>query len=96
MDFPAAITPVIRQILGIIIPPRSARECAKAFAGSKAKTVILKTKRLKKASVKGALKGSKVKTIRVKVGTKAQNKKYVKKYKKIFTKKNTGRKAKVR
>ena len=85
-----------KKILTITIGANVSKLYAKAFAGSKAKTVILKTKRLKKASVKGALKGSKVKTIRVKVGTKAQNKKYVKKYKKIFTKKNTGRKAKVR
>ena len=85
-----------KKIRTITIGANVSKLYAKAFAGSKAKTVILKTKRLKKASVKGALKGSKVKTIRVKVGTKAQNKKYVKKYKKIFTKKNTGRKAKVR
>lgn len=85
-----------KKIRTVTIGANVSKLYAKAFAGSKAWTIILKTKRLKKASVKGALKGSKVKTIRVKVGTKAQNKKYVKKYKKIFTKKNTGRKAKVR
>ena len=68
---------------------------AKAFAGTKATKIVVKTKGLKKASVRGSLKGSKVKTVKVKVGTKKQNLTYVKKYKKIFTKKNAGRKVKV-
>ena len=51
---------------------------------------------LEKASVKGSLKGSKVKTVQVKVGKEAVNKKYVKKYKKIFTRKNAGKKVKVK
>ena len=55
-----------------------------AFAGSKAEKLIVKTKLLKKATVKGCLKGSRVKSVKVKVGKKSQNKKYVKKYKKIF------------
>ena len=67
-----------------------------AFNKSKATTVIVKTKALKKASVKGSLKGSKVKTVKVKVGSKKVNKTYVKKYKKIFTKKNAGKKVKVK
>ena len=67
-----------------------------AFKGSKAKTVVLKTKKLKKSGVKGTFKGSKVKTVQVKVGKKKVNKKYVKKYKKIFTKKNVGKKVKVK
>ena len=46
--------------------------------------------------VKGSLKGSKVKTVQVKVGSKKLNKKYVKKYKKIFTKKICGKKVKVK
>lgn len=50
---------------------------AKAFAGSGAKTIIVKTKYLTKTSVKNSLKGSKVKAVKVKVGSK-----------KIFTKKN--------
>lgn len=69
---------------------------AKAFKGTKAKTVTIKTKLLTKASVKKCLKGSKVKTIKVKVGTKAENKKFLKKYKKIFTKKNAGLKVTVK
>lgn len=67
-----------------------------AFKGSKATKVILKTKLLKKAKVKGCLKSSKVKTVQVKVGSKSQNKKYVKSYRKIFTKSNAGRKVKVK
>ncbi|MBQ9180098.1 MAG: FMN-binding protein, partial [Firmicutes bacterium] len=69
---------------------------ANAFAKSKAGTLILKTKKLTKKSVKGSLKASKVKTIKVKVGTKKVNKNYVKKYKKIFTKKNAGKKVNVK
>ena len=67
-----------------------------AFKGTKITTIIVKTKKLKKKSVKGSLKGSKVKTVKVQVGGKKVNKKYVKKYKKIFTKKVAGKKAKVK
>jgi hypothetical protein len=49
-----------------------------AFKGSAATKLIVKTKKLRKATVKGSLKGSKIKTIQVKVGNKATNKKYVK------------------
>ena len=49
------------------------------------------------AKIVEALKGSKIKTIQVKVARKKSvNKKYVKKYKKIFTKKNAGRKVAVK
>ena len=68
----------------------------KAFAKSKATKLIIKTKKLTKKSVKGALKGSRIKTVQVKVGSKSQNKKYVKKYKKIFTKKNAGKKVRIK
>ena len=67
-----------------------------AFKSSKATKIIVKTKALKKAAVKGSLKGSKVKTVQVKVGSKSQNKKYVKNYKKIFTKSNAGKKVTVK
>jgi len=68
-----------------------------AFKGSKATKLILKTKLLKKSKVKGCLKGSKVKTIQVKVGSKKSvNATYVKNYKKIFTKANSGRKVTVK
>lgn len=67
-----------------------------AFKGTKVKTLTVKSKALTKASVKNSLKGSKVKTVKVKVGSKKENKKYVKKYKKIFTKKNAGKKVTVK
>ena len=51
----------------------------------KTRTVKIKTKKLTKKSVKNCFKGSKVKTVKV-------PKKYAKKYKKIFTKKNCGKK----
>ena len=61
----------------------------------KAKTLVVKTKKLKKATVKNSLKGSKITKVKVKIGKKKTNKSYVKKYKKIFTKKNAGKKVKV-
>ena len=67
-----------------------------ALSKSKAGTLVIKTKLLKKASVKGSLKGSKVKKVLVKVGSKKVNKKFIKKYKKFFTKKNAGRKVTVK
>lgn len=69
---------------------------AKAFAKSKATKVTVKTKRLRKATVKGSLKGSKVKTILVRVGKTKTNKAYVNLYWKIFTKKNAGRRVVVK
>ena len=64
---------------------------AKAFAKSKATRVTVKTKKLSKARVRGSLRGSKVKKIVVRVGKAKANRTYVKKYKKIFTKKNAGK-----
>ena len=75
----------------IVIGSNVSKIAAKAFKGSKATTVVLNTKNLKKANVKNALKGSKVTTISVKVGKSSVNKTYVKKYKKIFTKKIVGK-----
>lgn len=69
---------------------------AGAFKGKKIRTIVIKTKKLKKATVKKSLKGSKAKTIKVKVGKKKANKQYLKKYKKIFTKKNAGKKVKLK
>ena len=64
---------------------------AYAFNGDKVlKTVVVnKTSKLTKKGVKKSLKGSKVKTVKVK-------KSKVRKYKKIFTKRNCGRKVKVK
>ena len=66
------------------------------FKGSKVTSLIVKTKKLTKKSVKGSLKSSRIKKIYVKVGKKSVNRKYVKKYKKIFTKKNAGKAVKVK
>ena len=67
-----------------------------AFNLSKTTKLILNTKLLKKGKIKGSLSDSKIKTVQVKVGKKSVNKKYVKTYKKIFTKANAGRKVKVK
>ena len=67
-----------------------------AFKGTNIKTVVVKSKKLKAKAVKGSLKGSKVKTIKIKVGKTKDNKKYIKIYKKIFTKKNAGKKVAVK
>ena len=69
---------------------------AKAFNGSKVTTLNVTSKSLTKKSVKGSLKGSKVKIVKVKVGSKSQNKKFVKKYKSFFTKANAGKKVTVK
>ena len=69
---------------------------ANAFKGTKIKTITIKTKKLKAKTVKGSFKSSKVKTIIVKVGNKKANKQFVKTYKKIFTKKNVGKKVSVK
>ena len=66
------------------------------FRKTKIRTITIKSKTLIKKRVKGCLKGSKVKKIKVKVGKKKVNKKFVKKYKKFFTKKNACRKVKVK
>lgn len=67
-----------------------------AFKGSKAKTVTVKTRFLTKKNVKNCFQGSKVKTVKVKVGNKALNKSFAKKYKKVFKKGNCGKKVKVK
>lgn len=62
----------------------------------KATTLQVQTKKLSKKSVKNTLKSSNIKTVEVKVSKKAKtNKKYVKTYKKVFTKTVTGKKVKV-
>ena len=83
-------------VKSITLGPKVKKIKKNAFKGSTITTVTVKTKKLKAKAVKGSLKGSKVKTIKVKVGNKKANKQYVKKYKKIFTKKNAGKKAKVK
>ena len=70
---------------------------AKAFALAKnAKVLVVKTKKLTKKGVKNSLKGSKVKVVKVRVGSKKANRRYAKKYAKYFTKANCGKKVKVK
>ncbi len=81
-----------KKIRTITIGKNVAKIKANAFKGSPATKLILKTKLLKKKTVKNALKGSKIKTAQVKVGKSSTNKKIKKAYKKFFTKKVLGRK----
>ncbi len=60
-----------------------------------ANTLVVKSKKLTRARVKGSLKGSSITKVKVNVGKKKTNKKYVKRYKRIFTKKNCGKKVRV-
>ena len=71
---------------------------AKALSGaSKVKTLTITSKKLTKASIKNALKGSSVSTIKVKVsGSKKTQAKYVAAYAKIFSKSNCGKKVTVK
>ena len=62
---------------------------AKAFKGTKAKTLTVKATKLTKAGVKNALKGSKVTTVKVPKAKLA-------KYKKYFAKANSGKKVTVK
>lgn len=85
---PASVTIDGKAFSVVQISPR-------AFKGSKATKLIVKTKKLTKRSVKDSLKKSKIRTVKVDVGNKKTDRKYVRKYKKIFTKKNAGKKVKV-
>ena len=70
----------------------------KAFKKSKVKKIIVKSKKLKRKTVKNALRGCKSKGIivRVNVGSNKENKEYAKKYRRFFSKKNVGKKVKVK
>ena len=85
-----------KNIRNVVIGKNVIKIAKNAFKGSRAATITVKTKLLKKAGVKGSLKGSKVKTVVIKVGSKTVNKKFVKSYKKIFTKTNAGKKVTVK
>ena len=80
-----------KKIRKVTIGANVMRLAKNAFAKSRAKTIVLKTKLLGKTSVKGSLKKSKVTKIQVKTGKKKENKKMLKQYRKYFTKKNAGR-----
>ena len=83
------------KIRNVVIGKNVKRIGKNAFKGSKAATVTVKTKLLTRAGVKGSLKGSKVKTVKVNISKKL-NKSYVSKYKKFFTKANAGAKVTVK
>jgi hypothetical protein len=85
-----------KKIRKVTVGANVSKIAKNALKGPKATKMVVKSKKLTKASVKGSLKVSKIKTVQVKVGKKKDNKKYVKKYKKIFTKKNAGKKVKVK
>ena len=94
---PKAFASAKKKLKNAVIGANVAKIDKGAFKGcKKLKTLIVKTKKLTKKSVKGCLKGSAVKTVKVKVGSKKANKTYAKKYKKIFTKKNCGKKVAVK
>lgn len=83
--------------LGKVVLGKKVKRIAKrTFSACRnARTLVVQTKKLKKSSVKGALKGSAVQSVQVKVGSAKANKKYVKKYRKLFKKKVCGRKCSV-
>lgn len=86
-----------KYVTKIVLGKKVSKISASAFKKyTKVTTLEIKSKKLKKAKVKKSLKGSKVKTVKVNVGKKKANKKFVKKYKKIFTKKNAGKKVKIK
>ena len=86
-----------KYVTKIVLGKEVSKISASAFEKyTKVTTLEIKSKKLKKAKVKKSLKGSKVKTVKVNVGKKKANKKFVKKYKKIFTKKNAGKKVRVK
>lgn len=66
-----------------------------AFKKTAVTKLIARTKMLAKKSAKGSLRGSKVKSVQVNVGSKKVNKKYVKKCKEVFAKKVCGKKTKI-
>ena len=82
-----AVTVTVSENIMIIRPG--------AFKKSKVKKLIIKSRKLTKKAVKGSLKSSKVKKLTINTGNKKLRKKYLKKYKKIFTSKNAGRKVKL-
>jgi len=68
---------------------------SKAFAGSKAKTLVLNTTKLKKSTVKGSLAKSVVKVLKISVD-KSKKAKITKRYTKYFAQKNSKSKAELK
>lgn len=67
----------------------------RSFEGCRAKTLVVKTKKLTKKSIKGSLNRSGFTTVRIAVGSRAQNLKYGRIYKNAFSKSNVGKKVTV-
>lgn len=81
----------------IVIGKNAKKISSSAFKGySKVKTIEVRTRKLTKKSVKKSLKGSKITVVKVNVGNTKADRNYVKKYKKIFTKKIAGKKVTVK
>lgn len=85
----------------LAIGPKVSIVESRAFEGcKKLKTLTVKSKHLKNLdspeNIRGCLRGSSVKTLKIRVGSKAANKRYAKKYKKIFTEKICGKKVTVK
>lgn len=66
-----------------------------AFRKSSVKKLILQTRRLQKKRVVDCLKKSKMKEVRISVGSKKQSKRYRKMYRKFFSKAIVGKKVKI-
>ena len=103
VNVPAADAAAVQQALqaagnpDTLVLGKSVKKISKrALAGTSVKTLVVTSRNLKKKSVRGSLKGSDVTAVKVQVGKAKTNKKYVQKYKKIFTKKNAGKKVKVK
>ena len=80
------------KLKSLTIPSNVSTIGASAFSGTKKLTTItITSKKLTKKSVKNSLKGSYIKTIKLK----GNAKKYYKKYVSYFQKKNSGRKVKI-
>ena len=84
-----------KKIRQVVLGKNVKKLAAYTFAGSRCSSLVMKTKLLKKAKVKGCLKSSRIKKIRIKVGKAKTNKTVRKRYKKIFTRKNAGKKVKI-
>ena len=86
-----------KYVTRIVLGKRVKKISKSAFKKyKKVKTIEVKTKKLKKATVKGSLKNSKITKVLVNVGNSSLNKKYAKLYKVIFTKANVGKKVRIK
>ena len=86
-----------KKIRNVYIGANVSKLAKKTFAKSRVTKIVLRTKKLTKRSrLKKALSGSRVRKVRIKVGSAKVNRKYVKKYRKVFKKKIVGAKVTVK